>query len=51
MDVKVDDRAVGSNGLADITKIRPLVFAPDTQSYYGIGSLMGRAFSIGQSAF
>jgi flavin reductase (DIM6/NTAB) family NADH-FMN oxidoreductase RutF len=51
MDVKVDDRAVGSSGLADITKIRPLVFAPDTQSYYGIGSLMGRAFSIGQSAF
>ncbi len=48
MDVKVEADAVGGNGLADIKKIRPLVFTPDTQSYYGIGSFVGRAFSVGQ---
>jgi flavin reductase (DIM6/NTAB) family NADH-FMN oxidoreductase RutF len=50
MDVKVESDAVGSSGLADIKKIRPLVFTPDTQSYYGIGNLIGRAFSIGQGS-
>jgi flavin reductase (DIM6/NTAB) family NADH-FMN oxidoreductase RutF len=49
MDVKVDESAVSSSGLADIKQIRPLVFTPDTQSYYGIGSFIGRAFSIGQN--
>lgn len=48
MDVKVEESAVASSGLADIKKIRPLVFTPDTQSYYGIGEFVGRAFSIGQ---
>ncbi len=50
MDVKVEDWAVGSNGLADIKKIKPLVFTPDTQSYYGIGNFVGRAFSIGRNS-
>jgi flavin reductase (DIM6/NTAB) family NADH-FMN oxidoreductase RutF len=50
MDVKVEEAAVGSSGLADIKKIRPLVFTPDTQSYYGIGDFVGRAFSIGQNS-
>ncbi len=50
MDVKVEDWAVSSNGLADIKKIKPLVFTPDTQSYYGIGNFVGRAFSIGQNS-
>ncbi len=48
MDVKVEESAVASSGLADIQKVRPLVFTPDTQSYYGIGRFIGRAFSIGQ---
>jgi hypothetical protein len=50
LDVKVDDRAVGSSGLADIKKIRPLVFTPDTQSNYGVGNFIGQAFSIGHGS-
>ncbi len=50
MDVKVEEGAVSSNGLADIKKIKPLVFTPDTQSYYGVGNFIGRAFSIGQNS-
>jgi flavin reductase (DIM6/NTAB) family NADH-FMN oxidoreductase RutF len=49
MDVKVDEHAVSSGGMADIKLLKPLVFTPDTQSYYGIGNYLGRAFSIGQS--
>ena len=50
LDVKVEEMAMGSGGLADIKKIRPLVFTPDTQSYYGIGNFIGRAFSIGHDS-
>jgi hypothetical protein len=31
----------------DIKKMAPLVFAPDTQQYFGIGRPMGQAFSVG----
>jgi flavin reductase (DIM6/NTAB) family NADH-FMN oxidoreductase RutF len=48
VDVKVDDTALGSDGTADIKKVMPLVFTPNTQSYYGIGSFAGHAFSIGE---
>jgi len=26
-----------------------MVFAPDTQAYYGIGNFVGRAFSVGRA--
>jgi flavin reductase (DIM6/NTAB) family NADH-FMN oxidoreductase RutF len=47
-DVKVDEAALGSDGKADIQKVRPLVFTPDTQSYYGIGTFIAKAFSVGE---
>jgi hypothetical protein len=31
-----------------ITKVKPLVFTPDTQAYYGIGKFVGQAFSVGK---
>ena len=48
VDVKVDEEALGSGGVADIKKVLPLVFAPDAQAYYGIGNFLGKAFSIGE---
>ena len=48
VDVKVDEEALGSDGAGDIKKIKPLVFTPDTQSYYGIGSFIAKAFSVGE---
>jgi flavin reductase (DIM6/NTAB) family NADH-FMN oxidoreductase RutF len=47
MDVKVDEAALASDGTADIKKVRPLVFTPDTQAYYGIGTFIAKAFSVG----
>jgi flavin reductase (DIM6/NTAB) family NADH-FMN oxidoreductase RutF len=49
MDVKAEESVMGKGSLLDITKVKPLVFAPDTQAYYGIGNLVGQAFSVGRA--
>jgi flavin reductase (DIM6/NTAB) family NADH-FMN oxidoreductase RutF len=49
LDVKADEAVLGSRGLADIKKVRPFLFAPDTQEYYGVGTFLGQAFSVGAS--
>ena len=47
MDVKVDDNAVDSNGIPDITKIKPFIFDPAAIAYYGVGKKIGKAFNVG----
>ena len=47
LDVKIEEAALGPSGQADIKKVEPFVFAPDTQAYYGIGERLGQAFSVG----
>lgn len=47
LDVKAEESVLNATGLADITKVRPLIFTPDTQQYFGIGNLLGSAFSVG----
>lgn len=49
LDVKAEEAVLGGRGLVDIKKLKPLVFAPDTQSYYGIGGFVGQAFSAGKT--
>lgn len=49
MDVKAEADVLGSKGLLDIAKVRPLSFTPDTEAYYGIGPRVGQAFSIGRT--
>jgi len=48
LDVKAEEAMLGKDGLADIEKIRPIVFAPEVRKYYGIGRYIGDAFSIGK---
>jgi len=47
MDIKIDEDATGEKGFPDIEKIRPIIFAPGLQTYYGVGKRLGHAFSIG----
>ena len=47
LDVKANQNAM-TGRMLDIKKVRPLAFTPDTQEYYGIGNLVGKAFEIGQ---
>ncbi|OPY75253.1 MAG: Flavoredoxin [Syntrophorhabdus sp. PtaU1.Bin058] len=48
LDVKVDENAIGNDGLPDIEKIKPLVFTSTIRDYYGFGKRLGKAFSIGK---
>lgn len=48
LDVKAEDAVLGENGVPDILKVRPILYGPELQSYYGIGSYLGRAFMIGK---
>ena len=49
MDVKVDEAMLGDDGLPDISKINPIIYGPEIQSYYGVGKSLGKAFAIGKN--
>ncbi len=46
-DIKVDESLI-SDEESLIKKIKPLIYSPDNQSYYGVGELVGKAFSAGR---
>jgi flavin reductase (DIM6/NTAB) family NADH-FMN oxidoreductase RutF len=48
-DVKADVDILGNGGAIEILKLKPLVYTPDTQDYYGIGSFVGKVFSSGKA--
>jgi flavin reductase (DIM6/NTAB) family NADH-FMN oxidoreductase RutF len=48
MDVKAEAEFLGDDGLPDIEKVRPIIFAPEGRSYHGVGKYLGKAFSIGK---
>ena len=48
IDAKADESIIGKGGAIDIKKLKPMVFAADTQGYYGIGKYLGKVFSAGK---
>ena len=48
-DVKADEDIFDEAGNLDVTKIKPLIWAPDDRGYYGLGKKLGDAFSIGRA--
>jgi flavin reductase (DIM6/NTAB) family NADH-FMN oxidoreductase RutF len=48
IDAKADESIIGNGGAIDIKKLNPLVFAPDTQDYYGIGKYIAKVFTAGK---
>jgi flavin reductase (DIM6/NTAB) family NADH-FMN oxidoreductase RutF len=48
LDAKVEESALGAGTAVELKKIKPLIFVPDNQDYYGIGSFIGKVFSLGQ---
>ena len=48
VEVKADESVLGENGLPDINKVLPVLFAPEVRTYHGIGRTLGKAFSIGK---
>jgi flavin reductase (DIM6/NTAB) family NADH-FMN oxidoreductase RutF len=47
IDVKAEESALGEGGTPDIERVQPILYAPGNQAYYGIGRLLGNAFSVG----
>jgi flavin reductase (DIM6/NTAB) family NADH-FMN oxidoreductase RutF len=47
LDIKVEETVLGEEG-PDINKIKPVLYAPDSRGYYGIGQLLGKAFALGK---
>ncbi len=48
VDVKADESVLGDEGLPDINKVLPVLFAPEVRTYHGIGKTLGNAFSMGK---
>ncbi len=48
MDIKAEESVLGEHGLADILKVKPLIFDPGQGTYYSIGERIGKAFSMGK---
>jgi flavin reductase (DIM6/NTAB) family NADH-FMN oxidoreductase RutF len=48
VDIKADELVLDAQGALDIEKVKPFVYAPENRAYYGIGNLLGQAFSIGR---
>ncbi|MBW1982402.1 MAG: flavin reductase family protein [Deltaproteobacteria bacterium] len=48
VDVKADEEVIGSHGLPEIDRIKPIIFGPEIVSYHGVGKYLGKAFSIGK---
>lgn len=49
LDIKAEEDVLGEGGVIDIERVRPFLFAPDNRAYYGLGPLLGEAFSIGKA--
>ena len=48
VDVKADESVLSADGAIDLELLKPILFAMGAQSYYGIGALIGKAYSIGK---
>ncbi len=48
VDVKAEGALLDADGLPDIEKVKPFVFAPMARTYHRIGERLGAAFSIGK---
>ena len=49
LDVKAEEAVFSENGIPDIKKVHPILYATAEKEYFGIGNKIGDAFSIGKS--
>jgi len=47
LDVKAEESML-RDGVVDMLKLRPLIYAPGSRDYYGVGQRLGTAFSVGE---
>ncbi len=49
VDLKAEESIINDQGVPDVEKMRPLVYAPEIRKYYGLGPCLGNAFSMGKA--
>ena len=47
LDAKADESVV-EKGVPDMKKVNPILYAPENDRYYGVGTYIGKVFSIGK---
>jgi len=48
LDIKADKGVLDQNGQLDIEKVKPILYTPEANKYFGLGTFLGNAFSIGR---
>ena len=48
LNLKADEAVLGDKGVIDIEKVKPILFAPESRTYHGVGAFIGKAFSMGR---
>jgi flavin reductase (DIM6/NTAB) family NADH-FMN oxidoreductase RutF len=49
VDVKVDEGTLDENGVCQISKVKPFIYAPDDHNYYRVGEMLARGFTTGKA--
>ena len=49
LDVKVDEACLDADGKPNAELVRPFMWTPGENTYYGVGESLGRGFSVGKS--
>ena len=49
VDVKAEESVLTSEGAIDLEALKPILFAMGAQAYYGVGELVGKAYTIGKT--
>ncbi len=50
LNVKTEEDVLDERGMLDLEKVRPFLYVPESNTYYGTGEYLGKAFSIGRDA-
>ena len=48
VDVKADEAVLDADGHVDLARLLPLVYAPGSSLYYGVGPVLAKGFSAGR---
>ncbi len=48
VDIKTNESVLADNGMPDIEKVKPILYATAEQAYFSVGKKIGDAFSIDQ---
>ncbi len=49
LDVKVDEDILADNGLPDMIKLDPFLYAAESRTYHGVGDYIGKAYTNAKS--